>query len=102
DMDELVLAALTARHVGLHTRDASERMLNDAGRAVRRAFAAAQGYRFVAVTRKDVNERNRRAERAQQNMGDVPQDVLDGKLRAEHAPKIDNLHQPTEDDKSGQ
>src|SRR5699024_651104 len=52
DMDELVLAALTARHVGLHTRDASERMLHDAGRAVRRAFAAAQGYRFVAVARK--------------------------------------------------
>lgn len=102
DMDELVLAALTARHVGLHTRDASERMLNDAGRAVRRAFAAAQGYRFVAVTRQDVNEHNRRADRAKQNMGEVPQAVVDSTLRAEHAPRLEPLRQPTETDESSQ
>lgn len=95
EMDEIVLAALTARHVGLLTRDQSERMLNDAGRLVRRAFARAQGYRFVAVTRKDVTEGNRRAERAKENMGELPQDVLDGKLRAEHAPTIESVRQPT-------
>lgn len=95
EMDELVLATLTSRHVGLLPRDQAEHILGDAGRAVRRAFASAQGYRYVAVTRKDIGEGNRRAERAKQNMGELPQNVLDGKLRAEHAPRIEELRQPT-------
>ena len=92
DMDELVLAGLTARHVGLITRDASERLLSDAGRAVRRAFAAAQGYRYLAVTRQDVREDNRKAQRARQTMGELPQGVIDGTLRAEHAPSIERTN----------
>jgi integrating conjugative element protein (TIGR03761 family) len=93
DMDELVLSALTARHVGLMTRDASERLLQAAGRAVRRAFASAQGYRTTAVTRKDIIDRTRRAEIAKQAMGELPQAVIDGELRPEHAPAIEGLQQ---------
>ncbi|MES1927281.1 PFL_4669 family integrating conjugative element protein [Salinisphaera sp. T31B1] len=93
DMDELVLSALTARHVGLMTRDASERLLQTAGRAVRRAFASAQGYRTTAVTRKDIIDGTRRAEIAKQAMGELPQAVIDGELRPEHAPAIEGLQQ---------
>ena len=97
DMDELVLSALTARHVGLMTRDASVRLLQAAGRAVRRAFASAQGYRTTAVTRKDIIDGTRRAEIAKQAMGELPQAVIDGKLRAEHAPAIEGLQQSADE-----
>lgn len=93
DMDELVLATLTARHVGLMNRDESEEMLSLAGRALRRAFASAQGYRATAIKREDLRQGTRRATRAKQAMGDLPQPVLDGELRAEHAPAIDKLPQ---------
>ena len=99
DMDELVLSALTARHVGLMTRDDSERLLQEAGRAVRRAFASAQGYRTTAVTRNDIAANNRRAELAKEAMGELPQAVIDGELRPEHAPAVDGLQQP--DDEGG-
>lgn len=91
DFDELVLAVLTARHVGLINRDASERMLGEGGRAVRRAYATAQGYRATAVKREDLRGGTRRAERAQQAMGELPQAVLDGDLRPEHAPVIEGV-----------
>lgn len=91
EMDELVLSTLTARHVGLLKRDESERLLSEAGRAVRRAFASAQGYRVTAVTRQDIRESNRRAQRAIQAMGELPQNVIDGTLRAEHAPTVGPL-----------
>lgn len=93
DMDELVLSALTARHVGLMTRDTSERLLQRAGRAVRRALASAQGYRTTAVTRKDITDDTHRATIAKQAMGELPQAVIDGALRPEHAPAIDGLQQ---------
>jgi integrating conjugative element protein (TIGR03761 family) len=91
DMDALALAALTARHVGLINRDDSERMLGEAGRAVRRAFATAQGYRATAVKREDLRQGTRRAERAKQAMGELPQSVLDGELRPEHAPAVEGV-----------
>lgn len=97
DMDELVLSALTARHVGLLTRDASERLLQAAGRAVRRAFASGQGYRTAPVTRKDIIDGTRRAEIAKQAMGELPQAVIDGELRPAHAPAIEGLHQSTDE-----
>ncbi len=93
EMDELVLAILTARHVGLINRDEAERRLHDAGRAVRRAFAVARGYKATAVKREDVRQNNRRAARAREAMGELPQAVLDGGLRPAHAPAIDGLSQ---------
>lgn len=95
DMDELVLATLTARHVGLVNRDDSERMLDEAGRAIRRAFATAQGYRATAVKREDLRQGTRRAERAKQAMGELPQSVLDGELRPEHAPAVEGVQPST-------
>lgn len=93
DMDELALATLTARHVGLITRDDAEGMLSEAGRTIRRTFASAQGYKATAVKREDVRQGTRRADRAKQIMGELPQAVIDGELRAEHAPLIEGLQQ---------
>lgn len=95
DMDELVLATLTARHVGLINRDDAHRMLADAGRTVRRAFAVPQGFRATAVKRDDMRGNTKRAERARQIMGELPQAILDGELRPEHAPAVEGSERPT-------
>jgi len=88
EYDALVRAILTARHVGLMDRDTTERLLRDGGRAVRRAYAAAQGYRYLGVTRDDVRQGTARAARARELMEPVPQEVVDGTLRASMAPEV--------------
>lgn len=85
--DELVRGILTARHVALLDRDGSERLLADAGRHVRRAFTAALGYRFLGINRDDLRLMTARAKQAEDEMGALPSEVLDGKLRAPHAPE---------------
>lgn len=92
-LDELVLAIMTARHVGVIGRDQTGKMLADAGRPVRRCYGAGHGFRTLTITRADVRQyragtHNRKAERASQLMGDLPQPILDGELRGEHAPAI--------------
>jgi len=47
--DALVRSVLSARHVGLLTRDESERALHEGGRQVRRALQSPVGYRFTGV-----------------------------------------------------
>lgn len=88
DYDELVCAALTARHVGLLDRDGAERLLHRGGRLIRRAFLLPTQWRHCAVDRTDLQQNNQRAQAARTAMGDLPQDVLDGTHRARHAPEI--------------
>lgn len=91
DYDDLVLSILTARHISLMARNEAERLLEGGGRVVRRAFHAADGYRRMAVSRADVRQGTAKAVRAREALGDLPQEVLEGKLRGEHAPAIGSL-----------
>jgi len=68
-----------------------ERLLDEGGRLVRRAFHAADGYRHLAVSREDVRQGTARGQRARETLGELPQEVLEGTLRAEHAPAIGRL-----------
>ena len=86
--DALVRAILTARHVGMMDRAAAERMLREGGQAVRRAYAQARGYRFLAVTRVDLNQGTAKAARARELLGEVPAEILSGEIRAAYAPEI--------------
>ena len=89
DFDALVRATLTGRHVGLLDRLSAERnFLYEGGRIVRRAFNAAYGYRYLGVVREDLRQGTAKAKRARDMLGDVPQEVVDGELRAAHAPDI--------------
>lgn len=88
DYDELVCAALTARHVGLLSRDHAEQVLQQGGRLIRRAFLLPTQWKHCAVDRTDLEQNNQRAQAARAAMGELPQDVLDGKHRARHAPEI--------------
>lgn len=88
DFDELVRAILTCRHVGLFDRDTADRTLREGGRMVRRTFNSSQGYRQLAVCREDVRQGTARGARALEMLGPLPQEVIDGTLRADHAPEI--------------
>lgn len=88
DFDELVCAVLTARHVGLLTRDTAEQLLNRGGRGIRRAFLLPTLWKYVGVDRNDVRQDNQRAQAAAAVMGALPQAILDGTQRARHAPDI--------------
>lgn len=86
--DALACQILSARHVGLLTRDEAEGMLHHAGRIVRRVLQSPVGYRFLGVTRRDVNHGTAKALQAIDAMGEVPGDVLAGVRRAPHAPAV--------------
>ena len=86
--DDLVRSVLTARHVAMLDRDSSERLMADGGRQVRRAYNAALGYRFLGISRDDARLMTARIKEAEAQMGVLPQDILDAKLRAPFAPEI--------------
>ena len=88
DYDQLVRAVLTGRHIGLFDRDTAERTLREGGRIVRRAFNTAQGYKYLGVCREDLRQGTQKAARATEMLGPLPQEVIDGSLRAAHAPDI--------------
>lgn len=86
--DDLVRSVLTAKHVAMVDRSSAERLIADGGRQVRRAYNAALGYRFLALTRDDARLMTARTKEAEAQMGTLPPDILDAKLRAPFAPEI--------------
>jgi len=88
DYDRLVLSLLTAVHVALMPRDAAMSVLSETGRAIRRTFLLPTGYRHMAITRKDLEMLTQRGAEAMNAMGELPREVLEGKLRSRYAPAI--------------
>ncbi|GAC1626349.1 MAG: TIGR03761 family integrating conjugative element protein [Nevskia sp.] len=86
--DDLVRAVLTAKHVAMADRSSAERLIADGGRQVRRAYNTALGYRFLGITRDDARLMTARIMEAEAQMGTLPSDILDAKLRAPFAPEI--------------
>jgi integrating conjugative element protein (TIGR03761 family) len=83
--DGLVRMTLSARHVGLLTRDEAEQALHQGGRQIRRAFLSPLGYRLTGVSRRDLDQGTAKALQARDAMGEVPADVRRGERRAPHA-----------------
>lgn len=92
DYDELVLALLTARHIGLLDRDQSEEMIQQGASIVRRTFMSSAGWKNTGVTRGDFfipsSDGKAKAEKAVALMGECPPKVMDGSLRSSRAPQI--------------
>jgi len=84
--DRLAGTLLTAAHVGLLDRPGLERRLQEGARPVRRAYATPAGYRFLGVSRADLEQGTARAGQARAAMGEVPESVLRGETRAPLAP----------------
>jgi integrating conjugative element protein (TIGR03761 family) len=93
DVDMLVRAVLTARHIGLMDRREAERCLVLGTRALRRAMGTALGYKYEGVKRQDIREGNAQAQKARERMGEVPLEVLDGSRRARYAPDKRSIKQ---------
>lgn len=85
--DEVVRVILTARHVAYLDRDRSEQLLDDAGRHVRRAYLSSAGYRFLGINRQDIALMTARAKEASDEMGTLPQEIIDRTLRPAHGPQ---------------
>lgn len=100
DFDETVRALLTARHVGLMSTRESERLLDRAARAVRRAYLSPVGYEYLGITREDVAQGTARAQQAKEVMGELPAAILSSEQRAPYAPESQggfralNVHRP--------
>ncbi len=88
DYDQLVLSLLTAVHVALMPRDAAMALLSQTGRAIRRTFLVPTQYKHLAITRKDLEMMTQRGAEAVKAMGELPREVLQGKLRSRYAPAI--------------
>ena len=87
DYDRLVCTALTAQHVGLLDRESYLEELNPCAHKIRSLFNLPQGYRSLGVNRQMIRDDKEASERACQQMGQVPDDVLNGECRAPLVPR---------------
>lgn len=99
DADQLFLLILTASHTARIGRDTKERLLREVSAKVRSFLYAPDNWRFpgalvsrAVVRRGDDDSLHPRVRKAcaeiRQRMGDLPQEVLDRKIRGEFAPDI--------------
>jgi integrating conjugative element protein (TIGR03761 family) len=86
--DDLARRLLLAHHTALIARRDMERWLNEGAHVLRSLFGLVQQYRFSGATRDDFAANNARAREARELLGELPQEVLEGTLRAEFAPPI--------------
>lgn len=89
--DNLILTLYALKHTGLINRSACNNEVTKVNRLMRKTFLAADGYKFFNITRKDVEQktaRYRQAHIAMRFTEELPENILDKSLRAEHAPNI--------------
>lgn len=86
--DDLARRLLLAHHTALIGRRDMERWLDEGGHVLRSLFGLVQQYKFSGATRDDFAANNARAREAREQLGELPQEVLEGTLRAEFAPPI--------------
>jgi integrating conjugative element protein (TIGR03761 family) len=80
--DGFARRVLSAQHVGLVDREDAARYLYQGAKPLRRAFGSALGYRFLGVTRAEIEQQSAKAKQAVASMGELPPEILSGRLRA--------------------
>ncbi len=88
DYDELARRAVLAQHTALIDAPTLEHWLEQGGHQLRSLFSLVQPYRSSGICRSDCLAQNAKALRAREQFGELEQAILDGQLRARHAPKI--------------
>lgn len=88
DFDNLVCAALTAKHVAIMTAKSADNYMRGARKAVRRALITAGGYQYTGVSRADFVHNTAKARAAVDKWGALPEEVLNGSRRAPSAPPL--------------
>ena len=87
EYDRLVRTLLTAHHVGILGNASMEGLLNTCARKIRGTFSVPQGYHFLGVNRAAIQQGTANTSRARQLMGEVPEDVLNGRQQATLSPR---------------
>jgi len=91
DYDRLVRSILTCKHVGKIRSTNAHAIIEACAGYIRSTFAMPTTYKYMAIKREDVRQGTKRALEAQKMMGEIPADILSGKLRSEHAPPIHSV-----------
>lgn len=88
DFDNLAGIALDARNVGAVDKEYSRLAIHAQTKRIRKLFLMASGWKPSRVTRDTYDPASPDTRKAEAAMGSLPQDFLDGKLRAKIAPDI--------------
>lgn len=88
DYDDLARRLILAHHTALIDRRTLERWLNDGAHALRSLFSLAQQYKYSGAKRDDFAANNAVARLAREKLGELPQEVLEGRLRSRFAPPL--------------
>jgi integrating conjugative element protein (TIGR03761 family) len=92
DYDLAIRKALTARHIGLITREDWEININRVGRCIRRLFKVPETFVLTGIRRDRFTGRIRKARslyaRRHLKFPHVPEDILSGERRSRLAPEI--------------
>jgi integrating conjugative element protein (TIGR03761 family) len=78
ELDQILCAVMTFRHLGVDLPTSLDEQVNASGRWVRRVFAVPQGYQSLGVCRDDLRQHTERAEKAREQMGELPNEILSG------------------------
>ncbi len=85
--DTLVCMVLTARRVGLLDSEASDQAIRNCGRKLRSTFTVVHDYRFTGASRELLVRGDARSDAARAAMGEVPDEIVNGELRAPIVPR---------------
>lgn len=94
DFDKFARSAMLAAHMALLNVTERNDLIKRSSGLIRSIFALAQKYRRIPVTREDFRMGNARAAAAEEAVGALPADILDGTRRSQYAPP---LRQPATD-----
>ena len=86
--DDAIRLILHAHHVGMIEDSLAQEDLHTVGRSVRGALETAIRYQDFEVSYQALKERNPIALQAIEKMGEVPPEILSGKKRPRHVPKM--------------
>lgn len=92
--DEIVRKVMLALHIALISRVQVDHWLEQGDHYMRSLFGLAQLYRYSGITRKDIAEGNAAVRAALEKFGQLPEGILEGKLRSRFSPP---LHEESED-----
>ncbi len=87
EYDTLVRTVLTCRHIGRLDDESAQVVIHLCARKIRGTFVVPQGYRLLGIDRKCLQRSSGKDPRASSLMGELPEDVLSGELRAPLVPR---------------
>lgn len=88
EFDAMACAVMTAWHVGFIDRTPKRELIISSVRRIRRTFLLSTRWQFTGSTRESLQSGKSISDEARRKMGQLPDEILSGKLRAKLAPEI--------------